>query len=54
MRAWLILVLATCAVSCTNDYGDFRIPKGATVGQDGGSNTTPDGRNDAAAPDGDR
>lgn len=53
MRLCLILVLAACAAGCTNDYGNFRFPKGTAATADGGANTAPDGRNDAA-PDGDR
>ncbi len=53
MRRVLILVFAACAVGCTNDYGDFRFPKGATPTADAGANPASDGHNDAA-PDGDR
>ena len=56
MRPWLLLVLAVTSVGCTNDYGEFRIPKGAVAV----TATTPDGAPDAgsnassdAAPDGD-
>jgi hypothetical protein len=53
MRRLLILMLAACAVGCTNDYGDFRFPKGAIPTADAGANTGSLGTSDAA-PDGDR
>ena len=55
MRPWLIVALAVWTVGCTNDYGEFRYPKGNVAAVDAGGNTaTVDaGSGTDAAPNGD-
>ena len=42
MRSWLFILLTLSSGGCTNDYGEFRFPKGTIAPVDAGSNAVPD------------
>jgi len=54
MRSWMFVLFTLWASGCTNDYGEFRYPKGTIAAADGGDNAEVDaGGGDAASPNGD-